>query len=206
MTNGQTVTFSLTAYAPVAQAYLGLGPAICVSTALGVIDPTSTNNTAVAATEIVPPDLAISMIGTPDLVTVGDTITYTLNVTNLGPVPAFGVAVTNFLPPSLQLASVSVRKGTYTTVPDNNVPGQTDVIATLNEPLLPGQSGLVIITATAMTLGRAADVATVGDVAPDANPGNNPPPAWSPCSRPTCLWECPALPARSSSAKRPSIP
>ena len=153
MTNGQVVTVSLTAYAPLSLASLGFGPATCDSVALGVIDPTITNNAAEAETQIVPPDLAIGMTGAPALLTVGDSVTYTINVTNLGPVPAFDVTVTNFLPPNLQLVSADVRKGTYTASPDGNVAGQTDIIATLNEPLLAGQSGLVIITATATVPG-----------------------------------------------------
>ena len=99
----------------------------------------------------------------------GNMVTYTISVTNLGPVPAFDVAITNFLPPNLQLASVSVRKGSYTAAPDPTVAGQTDVIATFNEPFLSGERSLVIITATALALGQDAQWAVVGDAVPDAN-------------------------------------
>ena len=87
--------------------------------------------------------------------------------------PAFGVAVTNYLPPDLQLASVSVRKGAYTAGPDPATNGQTDIIATLNEPLLPGESGLVVITATALSVGQVPNVAVVGSLVPDANPAHS---------------------------------
>ncbi len=173
MTNGQTVSFGLTAVAPLPPPFLGFGPATCSSIALGVIDPRNTNNFSSATTQIVAPDLAIGLSGSPAFLTVGDTVTYTLNVTNLGPVPAFAVAVTNFLPPDLQLASASVRKGVVTSGPDATNSGQTDIIATLDEPLQVGESSLVIITATAQSVGRQADVAVIGGAVPDASPANN---------------------------------
>ena len=173
LTNGQVVTVSLTASAPLSLSYLGFGPATCDSLALGVISPANPGNTAGAEVEIVSPDMAIGMTASPAVMTVGDSVTYTLNVTNLGPVPAFEVMATDFLPPNLQLAGASVRKGTYIAIPDPSGNGQTDVIATLNEPLLAGQSGLVIITATAVALGQAVDVAVVSDAVPDSNPYNN---------------------------------
>jgi uncharacterized repeat protein (TIGR01451 family) len=174
MTNGQAVSFGLTAVAPLPPPFLGFGPATCSSIALGTIDPSNTNNSAVATNlMIVAPDLAIGGTGSPAFITVGDTVTYTLNVTNLGPVPAFEVAVTNFLPPDLQFASASVRKGAVTASPDAKTNGQTDIIATLNEPLQVGESSLVVITATALSVGREADVAVAGGAVPDANPANN---------------------------------
>ncbi|MGA2544444.1 MAG: hypothetical protein ABSG78_23080 [Verrucomicrobiota bacterium] len=173
MTNGQVVSFGVTANVPLPPPFLGFGPATCTAIALGIVDPTITNNVGSAEVQIVPPDVAIGMAGAPAFVTVGDSVTYTLGVTNLGPVPAFGVTVTNFLPPNLQLVSVSVRKGAYTSNPDINTNGQTDIIATLNEPLLAGESSLVIITATAMALGQATNTAVVSNAVPDANPANN---------------------------------
>ena len=173
MAVGQSVTVSLTASAPLSRSSDGFGPATCQSFALGVINPANTNDTAEAAVSILPPDLAIGMTGTPEVMTVGDTVTYALNLTNLGPVPAFAVTVSNYLPSNLQFAGASVRKGSYYINPNINGNGQTGVIATLNEPLLPGQSGLVIITATATALGQGADVAVISDAVPDANPFNN---------------------------------
>ncbi len=173
MTNGQTVVFGLTAVAALPPPFPGFGPVTCSSIALGIVDPSITNNFGVATNFIVPADLAIGMTGSPAFMTVGDVVTYTLGFTNLGPVPAFEVAVTNFLPPSLQLASVSVRKGAYTTGADPGTNGQTDIIATLDEPLLPGESGLVVITATALSVGQVPNVAVVGNLVPDANPANN---------------------------------
>ena len=65
-----------------------------------MIDPAATNNAGAATNQIVPPNLVISMTGGPAEVTIGGLVTYTIGVTNLGPVPAFNVAITNFLPPT----------------------------------------------------------------------------------------------------------
>jgi uncharacterized repeat protein (TIGR01451 family) len=173
MTNGQVVTVGLTAYAPLPPPFPGFGPAFCRSVAEGIIDLTVTNNVGAATNQIVPPNLVIGMTGGPAEVTVGGLVTYTIGVTNLGPVPAFEVAITNFLPPTLHLVSVGVRKGSYTAAPDATISGQTDIIATLNEPLLPGQNSLVVITATAVAIGQTPNRAVVGDAVPDTNTVHN---------------------------------
>jgi len=173
MTNGQTVTVSVTAYAPTNLAYAGPASATCSTIVLGVMDPTITNDSVEAVVPIVTPDLGIGMTASVLTMAVGDTITYTLNITNLGPVPAFAVTVTNALPSDLQVASVSVRKGTYTTSPDPIVPGQTDIIASFYDPLPAGLRTEVIITAIAQSLGTATNVAVVGNIVVDLNPANN---------------------------------
>jgi uncharacterized repeat protein (TIGR01451 family) len=164
MTNGQSVTFSLTAYAALSLASQGLGPATCTATALGVINP-GTNNTAMAATQIVGPDMAIGMTGAPASITVGDSVTYTVTVTNLGPVPAYGVSVGDALPASLSFASANVPGGSYF-VSEN--------IVTANIGFLDvNQTAAFTITASAVAVGQAANVAVVSDDAPDTNPANN---------------------------------
>jgi uncharacterized repeat protein (TIGR01451 family)/LPXTG-motif cell wall-anchored protein len=63
------------------------------------IDPTPDNNTDDAVIDVEPlVDLAIEKSATPGSVTVGDHVTYTLTVRNLGPSPATGVVVTDPLP------------------------------------------------------------------------------------------------------------
>lgn len=165
MTNGQSVTVSLTANGAVARSYLGLGPATDTVTALGGIDPANTNNTAVAATQIVGPDMAIGMTGAPASITIGDSVTYTVTVTNLGPVPAYGVAVTDALPASLAFASANVPGGSYS-VSQN--------IVTANIGFLDVNQGAAFtITATALSVGQSVNVVVVSDAAPDTNQANN---------------------------------
>jgi uncharacterized repeat protein (TIGR01451 family) len=172
MTNGQLDTVFLTAIETPASNFV---PGVVIDSAIvtGIIQANQTNNTAQASITLVPPDMAIGVTGSPGVMAVGDTVTYTLSVTNLGPVPAYGVAITNYLPPNLLFSNASVRKGTYTAAADLNTNGQTDIIATLDDPLGVGQNTLLTITATALSLGPSPEVAVVGDAVVDLNPANN---------------------------------
>jgi uncharacterized repeat protein (TIGR01451 family) len=166
MTNGQTVSFGLTATAPLPPPFLGFGPATCAAVALGSIDPSNTNNFAVATNQIVAPDLAVAMTGSPAILTVGDVVTYTINVTNLGPVPAFGVTVTNTLPAYFTPGSATVPPGATTTINQNTIAiglGFLDV----------NQTATMTITATAVGIGSLPTTAVVSNAVPDANPANN---------------------------------
>ena len=77
-----------------------------VSTA--VTDPNAANDTATEDTLVTPlADLAITKIDSKDPVAPGDTLTYTIDVTNLGPSVAPNVVVTDTLPSEVTLVSTS---------------------------------------------------------------------------------------------------
>lgn len=71
----------------------------------GTYQPAEATETVTA----VPPsaDLSLTQTGSPDPVTVGDPLSYTLEVTNAGPDPAEAVVVTDTLPSGAKLASSS---------------------------------------------------------------------------------------------------
>lgn len=74
-------------------------------------DPNLDNNSATNTTIVLPPtaDLAIGMVDSPDplYIGAGNTLTYTITVTNLGPATANTVTVTNTLPPGVTFLSAS---------------------------------------------------------------------------------------------------
>jgi uncharacterized repeat protein (TIGR01451 family) len=78
-------------------------------------DPIPNNNIATQATTISAPgdaDLAISKSATPDPIVIGQPLTYTLLITNYGPLTATGVIATNNLPPGVTFGSATATQGT----------------------------------------------------------------------------------------------
>ncbi len=79
-------------------------------------DPDPTNNSSTERTPIEPDaDLEIVKTDGPDPVDVGEDLTYTLDVRNLGPSPATEVEVTDDLPPGLTLVSATSDQGACST-------------------------------------------------------------------------------------------
>jgi uncharacterized repeat protein (TIGR01451 family) len=78
-------------------------------------DPVSSDNAYTETTEVnAEADLALAKTGDPDRVVAGETLTYTLVVTNNGPSDATGVVVTDTLPLSVTLvtsATTQRRRG-----------------------------------------------------------------------------------------------
>ncbi len=71
-------------------------------------DPNSGNNIDTETTTVIPgADLAISLADAPDPVTAGETLAYTLTISNLRPLEAFGVQATLDLPAETTFQSAS---------------------------------------------------------------------------------------------------
>ena len=66
-----------------------------------------------AAAPIDPSDLALSKSVSDPTPNVGDQVTFTVTLTNDGPDPATGVAVTDLLPAGLTFVSATPSQGTY---------------------------------------------------------------------------------------------
>ncbi|TAK99275.1 MAG: DUF11 domain-containing protein, partial [Verrucomicrobia bacterium] len=110
-------------------------------------------------------DVSLQMTDAPDPVGVGGNITYTLIVTNVGPTPATGVTVTNFLPATVTLSAVNPSQGTYTVVGDT-------VICSLGG--MPGGSGAsVTIVVVPNAGGTVTNSAVVVRGEADASLANN---------------------------------
>jgi uncharacterized repeat protein (TIGR01451 family) len=60
-------------------------------------------------------DISVSVSDSPDPVSLGGNLTYSIVVANSGPSSATGVIVTNLLPPTASLISVTPSQGTFTT-------------------------------------------------------------------------------------------
>lgn len=132
-------------------------------------DPDPSNNTDDDPTDVEPvADLRlIKTVDNPNP-NLGDTITFTVTVTNDGPNTATGVVVTDQLPSGLTFVSYSASQGTY-----NNVTGIWTV-GTLNV----GASATLSIQAIVSTVTpivNTAEVTASDQLDPDSTPNNNDP-------------------------------
>ncbi|MBX3059124.1 MAG: DUF11 domain-containing protein [Anaerolineae bacterium] len=107
-------------------------------------------------------DLSVVKSASAGAVFVGDTITYTVNVSNNGPISATNVVVADVLPG--EVSYVSNDAGC-------NESGGT-VTCDLGT-LLDGNGATIQIVATAVTPGNTTNTATVTSDTPDSNPANN---------------------------------
>jgi uncharacterized repeat protein (TIGR01451 family) len=94
---------------------------------------------------------------------IGDTVAFTLTVTNAGPSPASGVTATDQLPAGLTFLSASASQGSYSS---GNGQWSVGTVAV-------GAIATLTIRARFDGPGQVTNVATVTSALPDANPANN---------------------------------
>ena len=101
--------------------------------------PTSTNRGPTSTPLVGVADPAIVKLGDPALAKPGETVTFTITVTNHGTAPALGVVVVDTLPSQFIFVSASAQQGTF------SVNGNTIVfiVGTVN----PGQVVKLIVIA-----------------------------------------------------------
>jgi uncharacterized repeat protein (TIGR01451 family) len=83
-------------------------------------DPNQANNFASASTPVSGPasaNLAVSMTATPDEVTAGGTITYTITALNNGPNPAIDLSISNPIPTGTSFVTATASTGGTVTAP-----------------------------------------------------------------------------------------
>jgi uncharacterized repeat protein (TIGR01451 family) len=112
-----------------------------------------------------PTDLALTKSDSPDPVTVGSNITYTVRVTNPGPNDATDVVVTDTLPSGVDFVSATASSGTC------NRNGNT-VTCNLGQ-VNSGVTATVTIVVTARKTGTISNTASVATTVVDANTANN---------------------------------
>jgi uncharacterized repeat protein (TIGR01451 family) len=109
-------------------------------------------------------DLAIAKADSPDPVTVGQTLTYTLTASNNGPANATGVTVTDTLPSGVTFVSATPSQGTCS--------GTTTVTCALGY-LNNGASATVSIQVTPTAAGDLSNTASIHGSQTDPNQDNN---------------------------------
>jgi choice-of-anchor B domain-containing protein len=109
-------------------------------------------------------NLSVTVADAPDPVTVGETITYTINVDNAGLASAMGVVLTDELSPDVAFVSAAASQGSCT--------GTATVTCSLGT-LANGAAAHVTIAARATRAGLVGNTASVVATQPDPTPANN---------------------------------
>ena len=145
------------------------------STSSATTDPTPGNNSATTTTTAKSgADLQITLADSPDPVIAGTNLTYTLQVTNNGPLDADDVSITDTLPAGTTFVSLSTPLGWTTTTPAVGTTG----LVTISKPLFAnsgsGSFTLVVKVGSAVANGTIlSDTAAVTSTTLDIIPGNN---------------------------------
>ena len=130
-------------------------------------DPDPSNNSDTAVTPVTEQaDISVVKLGVPKPVTAGETLTYTLTISNAGPAAARGAALTDALPGELSGAEFSV---------DNGATFQPWSGTYLLGELPPGSARTLLIRAavSAAALGFITNTAVVTSDTPDPDLSNN---------------------------------
>jgi len=132
-------------------------------------DPNPSNNTSTVDVEVIAPveaDISVVKTASPNPVTPGEVLTYTIVVANAGPNDAQNVVLTDSIPSSIIGPEFSTNGGgTFSSWPGS-----------LNIGTLPaGQTRTILIrgTVSPSATGVIANTAIVTSSTPDPNPGNN---------------------------------
>ncbi len=109
-------------------------------------------------------DIVVTKTDSPDPVQVGATLTYTITVSNRGPSTATNVQLTDPLPSSLTVISVTPSQGTCTTSP---------VLSCSLGTLAPGALVTIVVAVRPTVTGVLENTATAVGTEPEANPQDN---------------------------------
>jgi uncharacterized repeat protein (TIGR01451 family) len=137
------------------------------SVAANEFDPNLNDNSATQVTTVnaaPSADLSITKSDSPDPVTVGSNLTYTITVKNNGPSGATGVTMTDSLPGTVTFVSATPSQG--------NCTGTATVTCSLGS-LSNGASATVTIVVTPTQAGGLSNTATVTGNEADPNTSNN---------------------------------
>jgi uncharacterized repeat protein (TIGR01451 family)/fimbrial isopeptide formation D2 family protein len=132
------------------------------------VDPRPDDNRDEEQTHVGAPDtadLSVTKVDAVDPVQAGQTITYTVVVTNNGPSGAAGVVLTDTLPATVGLISATPSQGAGCT-------GTTTITCDLGA-VASGSAATVTVVGTTTVSGVVVNAASVTGTQTDPNPGNN---------------------------------
>lgn len=139
----------------------------------GSLSPAQPSASCPGATSSPPPspppspqgaDLALTLSGAPDPVTVGSKLTYTITVTNNGTETAGAVTVSDALPANTSFSSASTTQGSCT--------GTASITCNLGD-LTPGATATITLVIKPLSAGELSNTASAGTSTQELNPADD---------------------------------
>ncbi|MFN8344419.1 MAG: ExeM/NucH family extracellular endonuclease [Spirosomataceae bacterium] len=186
--SGGSVTYTVSATID-ASATGTLSNTATVAAPGGVTDPNPGNNSA-TDTDILSPqaDVSITVADSPDPVTAGSNLTYTLTVNNAGLSNASAISLSNTLPAGTTFVSLSSPGGWSATTPAVGSGGTVSASTASLAPGSPAVFTLVVAVAPAVAdQSVLSNTATVTSSTSDPVPGNNSATATTTVSNPCII-------------------
>jgi len=134
-------------------------------TATDTVTASINGNSAAIAVSLTATDVAISKTASPPPYGTGLPITYTIVVSDTGPVSATGVMVTDNIPPGTTFVSATPTQGTCS--------GTTTVTCNLGTLASGATATISLVLQLPSAPGTVSNTATVTSASPDTNPANN---------------------------------
>ncbi len=136
-------------------------------------DPNAANNSATATTTVVASaDLSITKLDTPDPVSAGSNVSYTITITNVGPSSAAAAALADTLPAGTSFVSLASPAGWSCTTP---AVGAGGTITCSNAAFAAGNAVFTLVAQVGAGVAGGtvlSNTATVSSSTTDPNPGN----------------------------------
>ncbi|MBL7065297.1 MAG: DUF11 domain-containing protein, partial [Anaerolineae bacterium] len=137
---------------------------------LDLVSLSISKNQSADSIEEDPADLAVIKSGNPNIVTAGETLTYTITVTNNGPDPATGVVLTDILPPGVTCNTATASPGSCNILSGGTVTCNLFDLGTL---IIPSAIVNIVVTVDPSTTGTLVNTATVSGNETDPILSNN---------------------------------
>jgi uncharacterized repeat protein (TIGR01451 family) len=140
-----------------------------------ISDPVTSNNVANTTTTVTAPtaDLSVAKTDSPDPVTAGQNITYTITVNNAGPNTASTVSLSDTIPTGTTFVSFTSPVGWTPSTPPV---GGTGTVTATNPSLTVAagaQTFTLVVNVNAATTGTVTNTATITSATSDSNNANN---------------------------------
>jgi uncharacterized repeat protein (TIGR01451 family)/fimbrial isopeptide formation D2 family protein len=166
-----TLTVDVAASTPIGTNSITNSASISGGGEINLSNNSATDPTTVTAVAVLTTDLSITKTDSPDPVTAGNNLTYTITVTNSGPSTATNAAMNDLLPAGVTFQSITTPSGWICTIP---TVGSTGTVNCTNPSFALGATTFTLVVKVDPSLTtNLSNTATIASSTTDSNSSNN---------------------------------